>query len=266
MAQLTRSPQYPATDLHDAIKRVQSVYEKEGRHSAPKEAVVEDIGYKGASGSSNKIVSALLKYGLLESHNGGFRVSDIAFTILIHEPKHPERAEAVREAAFRPVLFQRLYKEYGMSLPSDTNLRTRLLKEDFNQNVVNKVIRIYRETINFVEEENSDEATVDAETVELRPLEEVIEPKKSSLGKNLEDDRDKIVEERSALNLPTYGADERVKGYTLLDEGWHSPLHFKIAHDCEVRLAFKGKITQKGMTKLIRLLEISTDIYPSDDG
>src|SRR6476619_927765 len=98
----TRSPNYPAINLSEAIDCARKIYSQEYFHKASEETIAQDLGYTGLNGRSIGIISALKKYGLLEQVEDGFRLSDDAQTILEFEPTSEERRNAVYKTAFAP--------------------------------------------------------------------------------------------------------------------------------------------------------------------
>jgi hypothetical protein len=145
-----RSPNYPAISLPDAIDRARKIYEKEHTHKAPSEVMAKALGYNGLNGKSLGVLSALKKYGLLEEIGQELKIGQDTLTILVDPPHSLERANAIRRAAFLPVLFEDIRKNYGDTIPSDENLRAFLLKKGFIPSAVDSPIRSYRETIGLV--------------------------------------------------------------------------------------------------------------------
>ena len=148
-----RSPNYPVLSLGEAITRAQTVFERENTHPADREVIARSLGYGGLNGASLGVISALIKYGLLEQDGDQLRVRPAALDILVHQTGEPERVAAIQKAAFTPALFSELYDLYGDRLPSDHSLRAYLVKKGFNPKTVDGVIRSYRDTISFLENE-----------------------------------------------------------------------------------------------------------------
>jgi hypothetical protein len=148
-----RSPTYPRISLREAIEQVTRVYEEEGTHSASDGDIVKDLGYKSLNGTSSGVLSALKKYGLLQRDEGGFNVTSDAVAIIELPPGSSEHSAAVRKSAFRPVLFAEMYEKYGPALPNDRTLRHFLITKNFNPKTTNEVIRVYRDTLEFVSED-----------------------------------------------------------------------------------------------------------------
>ena len=97
-----RSPEYPAIGLNEAIERVGMVWKKDYQNRVPRKVIAEHMGYKGISGASLPVLSALTKYGLLDGRGDETFVSAMAVAILAHPPGTRERVEALKNAAAYP--------------------------------------------------------------------------------------------------------------------------------------------------------------------
>lgn len=146
----TRSPNYPALNLADAVERAEMVFSELGRSRVGDEEVARALGYNKLHGKSRTVVSALKKYGFLEPDGDGFRISDDALDIVTLDSDDPDRARAMYDAALKPVLFAELHETYGDNPPGDSLLRNYLLKKNFNHNIADEVIRVYRDTMDIV--------------------------------------------------------------------------------------------------------------------
>ena len=148
-----RSPNYPQISLRKAVELARKIYEKAHTNKAPAAVVATTLGYNGLNGASMGALSALKKYGLLESVGEDVRISQDGLSILVDPVGSVNRAETIMKAAFRPTLFAELRKEYGDNPPkSDDFLRAFLLKRGFVLSVVDVPIRTYRDTMVLVEE------------------------------------------------------------------------------------------------------------------
>lgn len=148
-----RSPNYPAIPLGEAIERVRKVHKAEQHLPAAREVIVRDLGYGGLNGASLKVLSALIKYGLLEEVGDKLKVSERAMDILF-APDPASKATAIREAAFSPSLFADFQSEWDGSIPSDENIRHYLLKRNFAHSAIDGVISTFRETMELVTPES----------------------------------------------------------------------------------------------------------------
>lgn len=236
----TRSPNYPALDLADAIERVEMVYEAQGRVETDDESVAVSIGYNSLNGTSRGRISALRKYGLLEPGDEGLRVSDDALAIIELPPEDPEHAAALERAAFRPALFAELRETYGDDLPDDRRLRHFLIQKNFNPRTADEVIRLYRNTVEFVS----------LHSEEYTPAEDLIE------------------DPQEAQQMQQRVTDQRVPAST--DGGSVSPdseprqqdaampttflLQFRPTENSEARIELRGDVTQEAIDTIGRVL------------
>lgn len=147
----SRSPEYPAIGLEEAIEKVRSAYSKGLYQSlVSKKALAEAMGYKSLSGASLPVLSAVAKYGLIEGRGENTRISDLAVSIIAHEPGTPERAKAIREAAGKPELFAQLDERSNRGKTTDAAIRSYLLTRRFIPPAADAAIRSYRETKELV--------------------------------------------------------------------------------------------------------------------
>jgi hypothetical protein len=224
-----RSPNYPSISLPEAITKVKMIYEKEYTNHASREVMVKAMGYSGINGASAVVFSALTKYGLLTSVGSDqYRVSDDALNIILYSKGEPQRFEAIERSASSPQLFADLSEQYPSTLPSDDNLTATLVKKGFNPKWVTDIVRNYRETVEFVRSESSHPVPPEIHGQTLGPV------------GNAEPDM-------SAESVSVAG----------------SVLSFKISRDSDVQIRFSGKVTQEAITKLISLLDLSKDVYPT---
>lgn len=152
----TRSPNYPAIGLEEAVQRLKAIYEKQHRYPATRDTFAKLMGYTSLNGASATIVSALGKYGLLDGHGDNLRVSEMGQDIVLHRKGDSEYAEALRTAAFMPAFFRELRDQYPDGLPSEHSLRATLIKRGFNPKAIDGAVRAYRDTIEFVGAEVGD--------------------------------------------------------------------------------------------------------------
>jgi hypothetical protein len=154
----TRSPNYPAIGLGEAIQRLRRIYDTQRRYPATREILVKLMGYGTLNGASATVVSALSKYGLLEGHGDQLRVSEMGQDLVLHRKGDQEYTEALRTAAFMPAFFQELRGQYPEGLPSEHALRATLIKRGFNPKAIDGAVRAYRDTIEFLDAEVGSEA------------------------------------------------------------------------------------------------------------
>lgn len=152
MEKRTRSPNYPAVSLPDAIQKVTAIYGNLHTHAAPREDVAKAMGYNSLNGASATAISALHKYGLLQRDGEEIKISDRAMRIL-HPQSPEERATAIREAGSEPELFRELAERFPGRLPNEELLRNYLVRRGFAPPAASHVILAYRETSELVDRE-----------------------------------------------------------------------------------------------------------------
>jgi hypothetical protein len=145
-----RSPNYPALSLPEAIKSATAIQAAEQHLAAPKEVVAKHLGYASLHGHAGRAISAIENYGLLEEVNGDkVKVSQLAMSILF--PASPEEKQsAIKEAAFKHPLFMAIQEEWQGSRPSDENLRVYLIRRKFAADALDRVIEVYKATMDLV--------------------------------------------------------------------------------------------------------------------
>lgn len=149
-----RSPSYPAIDLQAAIKRAETLYAHEKMHPAPIGAIVSHWGYSShKSGIASVQYASLKKFGLLEEEGSGDnrlgKLTPLAYSIL-HNPEAADRDAAIKQAALMPGIHRELWNQYGIDLPSDANLRYRLVTErGFTEAGAEDFVKQYKATLSF---------------------------------------------------------------------------------------------------------------------
>lgn len=152
----TRSPNYPAIGLAEAIDRIKAIYAEQQRYPTTRAVLAQQMGYGSLNGASATILSALSKYGLLEGYGDNLRVSELGQDLVLHRKGDPEYTAALRTAAARPAFFQQLREQYPYGLPSEHSLRAALIKRGFNPKAIDGSVRAYRDTLEFVDAEIGD--------------------------------------------------------------------------------------------------------------
>ena len=147
-----RSPNYPFISLKEACDKAKVVWDKEGKHSVNPNVVIKHWEYGAKSSGGRLAISALLKYGLfeeVESDKGReVKLSDRAMIVIVGE--NEARKNTLKQLALEPKIYKELWEKFGSDLPSEDSLKSKLILEwKFNQAVVQKFIKDYKETISF---------------------------------------------------------------------------------------------------------------------
>jgi hypothetical protein len=155
-----RSPNYPQFGLPDALDRVKRIHAAENHLAAPKDVIARHLGYKGLNGASGSVISAIMKYGLLDETVSGDRVKVSPLALSILYPSRPEeKVEAIKKGALNPPLFSEIYNEWEGAQPSDENLRSYLIRKNFASDALDRVIQSYKETMELVTREAGEYVT-----------------------------------------------------------------------------------------------------------
>ncbi|WP_439521767.1 hypothetical protein [Marivita sp.] len=153
-----RSPGYPNTSLKECIDNIRKIHDQDYTNPVSREVAARHMGYAGTTGTSDRAISALMHFGLLEKvSKGEVRVSQLAIDILFPESTE-SRSEAIREAANRPVLFGRISAKFPEGQPSDHSLRNYLSREGFVSAAIDPAMKSYLETQQFVQQESASES------------------------------------------------------------------------------------------------------------
>lgn len=266
-ASRTRSPNYPAISLVEAINRAKLVYDREHTHKTSAEVVAVAIGYTGLNGTSRSMISALKKYGLLISEGDGLKVSSDAVDIFELPASDPLSMAARTTAAFKPPLFAELKETYGDRLPSDASLRHMLIKKGFNPRMASEVIQIYKDTIASVEggaevkpEPAPDAAVKQPELFQSAPQNPVAAQNGNQSGVHPFTAAPSPIDTARTFQPAPLQSSPLASG----EETFADALQLRISSRSKARVLFEGVVTQEAIDKLIAYLELSRDDYPSN--
>ena len=149
-----RSPNFPAIDLQEALKRAKEFHNHEDRHPANIEVASRHWGYKNYNSGGSVVIAALISFGLMESEGVGssrrIKLSPLGLRIVLDpRPISEERTQGLQKAALTPKIHQELWELWGKSLPSQENMQYHLLTRGFNRGTVDKFIEEYKNTLAF---------------------------------------------------------------------------------------------------------------------
>lgn len=236
-----RGQKYPAISLADAVLKVRLIHEQERDLTLDEVTIAKALNYSVTTTDFTSVVSALIKYGLLQSIEPSlFKVSEDAENIILLSRGHPDRVKALKNIAFKPYLFSKLHEFSNEQAPSNELLRSLLLKMGFTSKTMENVIHSYLETLKFIQ---SEEAFV---------------PTNLELDKQLAKDLGLAHSSEANSSYLTNSNTTHVSqagffGQTLL---------YRIGLDCMARIEFDGPVTQEGIAKLVALLELNVDVFP----
>jgi hypothetical protein len=157
----TRSPGYPTTNLREAMEKAKIIWKNDHRNECPLASLAEQWKYAPQSSAAAQLSAALKKYGLfddVEGKNAVIKLSESAIRILsIEDEDSSERIALLKKAALAPAIYSDLWRKYQGILPSDATIKTYLISDlKFNPDVVEGVIKNFRDTITFAKLSPSD--------------------------------------------------------------------------------------------------------------
>jgi hypothetical protein len=146
-----KSPRAPSISLDEALERVLRIYEKEKRHAAPTEVVVQDMGYKSANnGAALAVLASIRYYGLLEKPQEGKLAVSKEFESYQYAPDDEVKRGLLLKWLRSPQIFADLIDRYPGGFPSDKNLRFDLMDHGFSPASADSVVSVFRRSIEFV--------------------------------------------------------------------------------------------------------------------
>jgi len=151
---ITRSPNYPAFDLQEAIGKARILYDKDHLAGSSQESALQHLGFNRAegklSGPAARTISTLKKFGLTEERVGRIHLSQDALDIILYNETDERHQRSVKKCALQPSIYSKIYSKYISGLPSDETLRSELIREDrFNPNQVDGFLTDFRKTVAF---------------------------------------------------------------------------------------------------------------------
>jgi hypothetical protein len=172
-ANRTRSPAYPTTNLEDALTKAKIIWDKDGQSETSLKALAAHWGYNEKSSSTAQLAAALKKFGLLDdvpSKAGKLKLTAAAIRIFSDgDPESASKTALLKRAALSPRIYSDLWVKYDGAPPSDVAIKTHLIADlKFNKDIVDKLIRDFKNTITFAKLSNADKISVVAPQIEER--------------------------------------------------------------------------------------------------
>jgi hypothetical protein len=174
----SRSPNYPAIPIDQAIDLVGKLHSKSRTNVIDRESAAKDMGYSGLTGRSLKILGALGQYDLVKaSGKGNLRVTPVAVDIL-HGITENDRKTALRHAGTAPKLFKSIVDRFTDGIPSENVIRSFLIQQGYADVAISPAIKSFIETNRFLEDagaydghgpSDDDESLLDAQVDEAPP-------------------------------------------------------------------------------------------------
>lgn len=156
-----RSPGYPSFPLEQVIEFATKIHSQDRQHPVDRETAARHMGFSGLSGTSDRALSALMHYNLIERvKKGELRVTDVALR-MIHPDSPAERRAALHDAGFAPGLFKELRERYPGEPPSRDSLSSYLSRSGFASAAIPAATKSYLETCYFLQRLGAYESGLD---------------------------------------------------------------------------------------------------------
>lgn len=159
----SRSPNYPAIPLGDALEAIRPAYKAEQWNKMSRMVLAKHLGYGSLNGRALAKIGAVRAYGLIEGAGDELRVSDDAIKALNAPEGAPEKKDALLRCALRPSLFKDLHNEFPDGHVSVDNLRFWLIQRRFTEDAAEKAAENYLSTIHLVSSNERDYGNSDAD-------------------------------------------------------------------------------------------------------
>ena len=230
-----RSPSYPNLDLPQAVELVGQLYAANRTFPMDRDVAAKEMGYSGLTGPSAKKIATLIQYGLLEKYaRNEVQVSKVAEAIL-HPDDQVQKEENLKVAAYMPRLFTELRERFPGGMPSESNLKSYLLKQGFSDGAVGPAIKAYLGTCSYIEKEYLDETCVlSSEVEENETIEQGVIVGSTTKGTSsvqplphIGQSYQPIVPNLNAMNVEVFGGQIRIN--VLLDSKGLDKLERKMA-------------------------------------
>lgn len=116
------------------------------------------MGYSGATGASIKMLANLIHYGLVaKAGKGSVRVTETAVDIL-HPNSPGDRRKALHQAGMSPSFFQSIRTNFPDGMPTETWLRSFMVRQEFSVAAIEPAMTSYLETCRYLQNENAYES------------------------------------------------------------------------------------------------------------
>jgi hypothetical protein len=146
-----QSPGYPNFPLEKAIWMAGQIFDNDRKNPIDRAVAAEHIGYSGISGASEKALSTLTHFGLIEkAGKGQVRVTQTLVDIL-HPDEEEDKREALKTAGLSPAIFREIRSRFEDGMPSEGALKSWLAREDFLDRAINPVTKAFLATMQYLQ-------------------------------------------------------------------------------------------------------------------
>jgi len=143
---------YPIFDLDSCIEKMTKYYQVVKSYESDRKVIAETLGMKALGGGFAYLISAMEKYGLVDTGGGKVVITDLGKTILHGEANEVLKAKS--EAVGRLEIFNDVFTQYGVDV-TEEQMRA-FLRQKANaeigeaQKIAPKIIAIYKKVSKYI--------------------------------------------------------------------------------------------------------------------
>jgi len=143
-----RSPNYPGVPLPDAVQRALKLYEKTTGQEVNSEIAAKACGFKGLSGPTRQLLSAMSKYGLVSSKRGKVSTTSRTRVLKYKGAESREGKAELQSAILEAPLFSDLWEKRRAP---DEQLVFDLVELGFSDAGAKRAVQCFRESVDFAD-------------------------------------------------------------------------------------------------------------------
>ncbi len=244
-----RSPNYPYIGLEDALARTNELVRVAGISPIRITTAREVWSYK--KGTGNQVVAALDAYKLVNvegvAEDRMLKITTEARKILDSTSDSPE---LLKQSALAPTIHTEIWEHYQGVLPPDNRVLREYLvyTKGFNPAYVEKFIEQFRASLAFANVTESDKIAGKKET-----------PAVTNGGQQMQPAQ----HQTPNFTPPPPPPPVQTPNFKSFGGGESDVLSFNLSRTSKAQVSFNGQITQEAIKKLIALLDLSVDTYPT---
>lgn len=147
-----KSRSYPFYSLEDALKLSKIIYQVGGNSIAPIESILSQMDLKSPQNKRyGYTTSSAKQFGLIESKEGGFIITELALSILYPtDENYIHVLNSKKRAAVKPELYKKVLTQFnGSILPKDEFLINIFIKHGILSSVADKAVQAFLNTMKF---------------------------------------------------------------------------------------------------------------------
>lgn len=183
-----KSRSYPSFSLEEALSLSEMIYDVGGNSVAPVESILSKMDIKSNQNKRYTYkTSSAKQFGLIESKEGGFKVTQLAISILYPSSDNdPNVSTNKKRAAVKPELYKNILEQFnGTILPKDEFLINIFIQKGILSSVANKAVQAFLDTMKYANIMNEERRIA----INKKYLDANFENKKIDVAKNTQDKR-----------------------------------------------------------------------------